>query len=274
MWGTTNRKEVKIMGLKEIARMVNEHNREKDLAEEFGLYFNEAIVRIYQERNRGRKPSRNYKPSSLGGCLRNNYFQLIGADLDKENNSTVTGIGMAESGTDRHKRLQDVIVRMEGLGYPIKWVDIDDYLKSNSVPGTVMVSKKGYEYKLKNDIYKISFLSDGVIKIRNKVYSIIEIKTEASFKWRDRISPEENHIVQAACYSLCLGIDNVIFIYENRDFCNKKYFLYKVTEEDKQGIIDIIETCNNYVRENVVPPKTDNEGNCTYCQYKEICKIY
>lgn len=259
--------------LRDIARMINEHNREKNLAEEFGLYLNEAIVRLYREEKTSRKPSKHYKPSSMGGCLRNIFFQVVGAEIDKDSNISVSEVGMVESGTDRHLRLQNAITQMAGLGYPVEWVDIEEYLKRNPVPGTYVTKKGRFESKLRNDVFNLSFLSDGLVKVKG-VPAIVEIKTEAGFKFNMRYEPEEKHIIQVACYSLCLGIDNVIFIYENRDFCNKKYLFYEVTEEDKQGIIDIIENCNNYVRENVVPPKTENTRNCNYCLYKEVCKLH
>src|SRR5690606_24180813 len=142
-----------------------------------------------------------------------------------------------------------------------------EYLKVRPQTGTEVVSKQGMETKLKNTVFNLSFLCDGIIKFQGKYY-IIEIKTEASFKYQGRFDIVEDHKHQASAYSVCLGIDEEIFIYENRDFCNKKSFMLHVTTQDKEErVVHVIETCNSYIEAEKVPPMTTVKSKCKYCKY-------
>lgn len=251
------------MSLRNIAKMVSEASKEKTPEQEFLQSLNRTIVNMQTKR----KPSKTIKPSSLGGCKRNIYFQLIGAEIDKESTITAEVIGMGESGTDRHERLQAAIIQMP----EVEWVDVEEYLKARPELGTVVQKKVGYEYKLYNEALNLSCLCDGIIKFKGKYY-ILEIKTEASFKWNNRYAPEEKHKVQATAYAIALGIKDVIFLYENRDVCGKKTFLYKVSDDEIETLVTEIYEIIDMAESGEVPPKSDDKRECNYCQYKEECK--
>lgn len=257
------------MSLKNLAKLIHETTKEKTVEQDFLFQLNEAISRLDAEHSR--PPSKTYKPSSLGGCMRNMYYQVVGAEQDPSQMRDASAVGITESGTDRHERIQKAIANMQRLGYDCEWIDVEEYLKSRPQPGTVVVSKQGMETKLRNTILNLSFLCDGVIKF-NGHYYIIEIKTEASFKWNGRTDVVEKHKAQACAYSVALGIDSIIFIYENRDFCSKKTFLYEVTEKDKEDkVLHTIATCDSYIERNLIPPKTTVQSECKYCSYKKLC---
>jgi CRISPR/Cas system-associated exonuclease Cas4 (RecB family) len=254
------------MALGGLAKMINKATKQMTPAEKFLYELNQTIVRG----NEKRTPSKSFKPSSLGKCLRLNYFQIIGAEIDgKTDNSE--GIGITESGTDRHERLQKWVARMREIGYNCDYLDVEQFLKVHPVAGTRVVSKHGMETKCFNDTFNISFLCDGIIKF-DDVYYILEIKTEASFKWQGQVQPFEDHIVQATTYSVCLGINKILFLYEERDLCRKKSFIVEVSDDMKESlVIGRIETVNNHIALNTVPPRTDNQKDCTYCDYKKEC---
>jgi CRISPR/Cas system-associated exonuclease Cas4 (RecB family) len=277
------------MSLKNLAKLVSEATKKRPVEQQFLRDLNETIVRLDAEDNY--KPSKTYKPSMLGGCKREVFFCVIGEQEDPKiiDPDDASFIGICESGSDRHERIQKAVSQMERLGYKVKWWDVEEYLTMWPQPGTKVVEKKGMETKLRNEIFNMSFLCDGIIQIDGKFF-ILEIKTEASFKWQGRVDAVDKHKTQAACYSLTLGIDDVIYIYENRDFCTKKSFRYTVTEEDRQArVIDVIEDIDNYVREHneivesletksdtipitKAPPKSDKKSDCNYCDYKKACK--
>lgn len=229
---------------------------------------NEYYVCMYSDG----KPSRTYKPSSMK-CIRNMYYQVIGADQDKQSSKTSDFYGICDSGTDRHERIQNAISKMKEYGVDCEFVDVVEFVKENNLPLTIQ-SKKDYEVKLYDEKRNIVFLCDGIIKYRNTYY-IIEIKTESSYKWMDRKAMDPEHRVQAYTYSLEFGIDKVIFIYENRDFCTKKSFLVNVTDENRQYIENRITICQSYVEKKTPPPiETDiTKHICQYCDYKTICRV-
>lgn len=216
------------------------------------------------------KPSNRYKPSSMH-CMRNMYFQATEQDLDKSDKTSDT-YGILESGTDRHERIQFVVSKMQDFGVDCEFVDVAQYVTDNNLPLEV-VEKKGFETKLYDAKRNIIFLCDGVVKYKG-VYYILEIKTESQYKWNGRRSVDNFHKYQAWTYSLELGIEDVIFIYENRDVCSKKPFMLHVTDGDRKFIEDRVSMCTQYVNDKKVPPKEENVTGkvCNYCDYKTICK--
>jgi CRISPR/Cas system-associated exonuclease Cas4 (RecB family) len=255
--------------MKSLAKMLAEKAREKPPEQDFLHMLEEAIVRL--DREADRKPSKSFKPSSLGGCLRNVFYQVSGVDPESSD-KTASSVGISESGSARHEHMQEAMLQMKRLGYAFEYIDVEDYLKKRPQQGTRVISKQGAETKLFNDILNLSFLCDGIILLRGRYY-VIEIKTEVTPKYYTRSAPEDQHITQASCYSATLGIDQVIFIYENRDFCTKKPYLHIVTEDEKfNRVIAPIETVNTHIELNTTPEMTDKKKLCLYCNYKSRCK--
>lgn len=216
-------------------------------------------------------PSPTYKPSSIGGCMRNMYYQIIQAPTDNIP-SNYMNVGIGESGTMRHECLQTYVTKMKEHGFDCDWMDVEEVVKELKPEGTRVERKSGMETKCRNDKYNLSFLCDGVIRYRGQYY-ILEIKTESTYKFITHDDAFEEHKMQATCYSIALGIDDVIFLYENRDVCEKKTFLVHVTEEMKRNVIDKILDCDNYVDDHCPPPKCENIKHCQYCKYKRQCKL-
>ena len=76
--------------------------------------------------------------------------------------------------------------------------------------------------------------------------------------------------IPGTCYGLGLGIDYILFFYEDRNFCSKKPYLWKITEEMKEEVRGKISRVNNYIAHREAPPA--DKDKCTYCRYKEACK--
>ena len=177
--------------------------------------FLNELIRTIENLDEKREPSKAYKPSSLGGCMRNMYFQMVGAKLD----GTPTDyclIGICESGTDRHDQLQNYVAKMKDQGFDCEWVDVEQYVNEFKPEGTTVLSKHGMETKCYNEIFNLRFLCDGIIKYKGEYY-ILEIKTESTYKFGSHDEPYPEHKVQATTYSMAFGIDKVMFLYENRD---------------------------------------------------------
>lgn len=224
-----------------------------------------------QDQKSSHKPSKSYKPSSLH-CIRNMFYQITGADKASERASSEL-VGICESGTDRHEHIQNAVMQMRENGIDCDYVNVADFVVQRGLEDLAVVSQQGNETKLFNKKLNISFLCDGIIKYKSKYY-ILEIKTETNNKFWDRQGVNPDHELQAIAYSVNLGLDDVIFLYECRDNCVKKAFKFHVTDKMKQDLIGKITECDSYVSDLIVPPKPENVSKkaCAYCLYAERCK--
>lgn len=210
-----------------------------------------------------------FKPSSLN-CMRLMYFDKIQAKKDSYV-CDYSDARIPETGTASHEAIQYYVSNMKNCGLDCEWVDIEEYIKTNGLDYLVVKSKKEYETKLFDTRYNISFLCDGVIKYKGKYY-ILEIKTETDFKGANRDSADANHRRQSVCYSLCLGIKDIMWLYEERNFCTPKTFHTVVTDEEISEILLVFETVENAVKEMIPPSKPESKRSCQYCAYTGECK--
>lgn len=255
---------------KDICKLVNV-KAEKSVAD-FFLSDLEYCIRKKNSDAKSKVVSKAYKPSSLH-CIRNMYYQLTGTEIDNIESSS-DSVGIAESGTDRHLRIQEAVSSMKSYGIDCEYIDVESYIKQFDIPDLIVVERQGYETKLINTKYNFRFLCDGIIKYKGKYY-VLEIKTEVSFKWNNRTDVDSNHYNQAITYSLNFNIPDVIFLYENRDNCAKKCYLYEVNENQKDEIKYLIAKCNNYVETQTLPDIPNhikyNNKICSYCDYRKKC---
>ena len=222
-----------------------------------------------------RKPSNTYKPSSLH-CIRNMYFQITGAQGEGDR-ATSELVGICESGTDRHERIQDAVAHMKDIGIDCEYLNVGDYVMNKQSQGQLLdldvVSQQVNETKLFNKKLNMSFLCDGIIKYKGHYY-ILEIKTETSNKFWDRKDVNPDHVLQGTAYALNFDINKVLFLYECRDNCSKKAFMLTVSDDMKMDLVGKITECDDYVSRFEVPPKPIDISNkaCAYCAYKNLCK--
>lgn len=252
-----------------ICRMIDETVKEVPITTSFTADFNKCVMALNESNP---KPSTHYKPSSLQ-CIRNMYYYRTNSDVSISDKSPDL-FGVCESGTDRHERIQSTICKMRTVGIDCDYIDVATYINEHNIKDLKVVRKSGFETHLKYEPLDLSFLCDGIICYKGKYY-ILEIKTESSFKFNERTDVADEHRNQAIAYSMCLGIDDVMFFYENRDFCTKKAFLMHVTDEQRTSLRGLIETCEDYVKKQLVPPKPENvsKKTCSYCAYKHLCKL-
>lgn len=225
-----------------------------------------------QDQKGSRKPSKTYKPSSLH-CIRNMYYQVIGAEAQGDRMSSEL-VGICESGTDRHERLQRAVTAMKDNNIDCEYCNVAEYVKNHNLLDDIdIVSQQGMETKLYHKRYNMSFLCDGIIKYKGKYY-ILEIKTETSNKFWGRENVNPDHVLQGTAYSLAFGIDKVLFLYECRDNCSKKAYILNVTDEMRDNLKSKIFDCDSYIKNQVVPPKPVDisKGACGYCGYAGRCK--
>ena len=259
--------------LKNIARLINTANEKVPVEEAFLSDIKRSIELTAVKESR--LPSQTYKPSSMN-CIRGMYYQVMGKEPHDE--PRFNSIQICNSGSDIHERIQQAILDMKSNGMDCEYINVAEYVRDHNFMDSLDIVAEPdfengiFETKLYNKVYNISFLCDGIIRYKSKYY-IVEFKTEASFKWQTRAGVDPKHYNQAICYSFNLGLDDVIFVYINRDVLDMKAFMYHVDADMISGMLDRIDECQGYVDRQITPPKPDNlpKNACTYCGYKYIC---
>lgn len=253
-----------------VLNLVSDKNEKLPVEKQFLMDLQYSIE--VQDSKGSRKPSKSYKPSSMH-CIRNMWFQIMGADV-KQERSDSSLVGICESGTDRHERIQNAVIKMKDSGLDCEYVNVGKFVKDRNLTNLQVISQNGNETKLYNTDYNISFLCDGIIKYRG-IYYILEIKTETSNKFWDRQGVNPEHYLQGTAYSLSLGLNKVLFLYECRDNCSKKAFMLNVTDDMRNSLVNKIKECDGYVERKICPPKPENisKNACAYCNYLDTCKV-
>lgn len=216
------------------------------------------------------KPSTKYKPSSLK-CIRNMYYQRIGADIETDD-TRYNVVGICESGTDIHERMQKHIAQMKENGYDCEYIDVETFIKTFKLDHLKVTGKNGImETKLAWEDMNMSFACDGIIKCDDQYY-IVELKTETDQKFRTRFDVAEEHKDQAKAYSLAFGLPTIWFIYVCRNNSDFRVIEYIPTIEEKCELMEKIRICDDYVDIHCTPPlEPISPSICQYCKYKNRC---
>lgn len=230
----------------------------------------ENSVKRQEERERQPVPTDYFRPSSMYGCERMLFFMRVHGGMGAVEEMDVPLIEICNSGTDRHLRIQHLIEDMEG----VTCLDLEEIVKEAQQKGIktefVGWNEDHTEARCKNEELSIFFQPDGVLNFEGKDV-LLEIKTESTYQHSNRYEPKEDHKWQATCYGMGLGIDYVLFFYEDRNFCKKKAYLWKITDEMKEAVVRKITTVNEALK--IGRPPEKNEDKCTYCRYKHECKL-
>jgi len=256
------------MGLDTLVKKLNTRSKEITDGEYLINILDEALTKRNNENLR--KPSQYYSPSSIGGCPRQLFYKRAGAEIDKTQNIEPKNILKGETGTDRHERIQQLLIYInDKLDYRFEWVDVREFIKDNELDYLDVISYDGLEALIVDTRYNIRFRVDGIIKIKDKFY-LLEIKTDDTFRWQNRTSISPYHVMQGISYSLSFGIDRVMYLYEERNNYQKKAIKVIESEKDKEKVINKINKVEQHIEEETLPEK--DLKSCRFCMYKTICK--
>ena len=259
--------------LKNVMRLIDEAKKTLSPEQEFLSDLKRSME--LQAKKNYHKGSQTYKPSSMN-CIRQMYYIVKG--IDAESTENYTSIGICNSGTDIHQRVQQAVLDMKSNGIDCEYINVADYVRSRNLDYLEITKEPDfnngdYETKLYHKNLNMSFLCDGIIKYKN-MYFILELKTENTNKFWMREGVDLNHYNQGTAYSLSLQIDNVIFVYINRDVFDMKSFMFTPTDEMKQELVGRIVECDSYIKKFKVPPKPQNVSKkaCEYCGFRNQCR--
>ena len=256
--------------LKNICRLIDSAKDEAPIEQQFLGDLKRSIELTAKAEDR--PPSQTYKPSSMA-CIRNMYYQVTGTPQD-EGTTPYVLVGICNSGSDIHERIQNYVARMKENDIDCEYVDVAQFVRERGITCIDIVGQQGMETKLYHKIFNMSFLCDGIIRYKGKYY-VLELKTESAYKWQGRKGVDPKHFAQGISYSLAFGIPQVIFVYVNRDILDMKAFMFEPTREQKEEVVNRILTCDGYVERKEVPPKPEGlpRSVCEYCSYKETCRM-
>ncbi len=260
--------------LKNVMRLISESKKTLPPEQDF-LNDLKRSIEVSAEKNK-RPGSKSYKPSSMN-CLRAMYYIVTGAESDLYG-ETYTGIGICNSGSDIHQRIQRAVLEMKDNGIDCEYVNVADYVRRRNLEYLEVVKEPDfengiYETKLFNKALNMSFLCDGIIKYKGE-YFILELKTENTNKFWTREGADVSHYNQGTAYSISLQLPNVLFVYINRDVLDMKSFMFTPSDEMKTDLVGKIMTCDEYVAKLTAPPKPIDipKKVCEYCNYKTQCR--
>lgn len=218
------------------------------------------------------------RPSSLGGCMRTIYFMRTGAKRDPfntHNKMEVNSLGILESGTDRHARIQEVVKVMEEQGNLVN-LDIEDVVKQANEKGIntefIGWNEDHTEARCCNKDDGIYFQPDGCFCYGGETM-LLEIKTCSVNRLKQvqkKQTPFPEHLTQATAYAMGLGLDKVLYFYECRDNTERYPILVTITDEMKQQVRNKLHSIDGYIERHEVPPM--DTKHCFFCKYKKACK--
>lgn len=258
------------MGLASLIKVAQGKNASSVSFEDKFLKEYQEAVKRQEERERQPVPTDYFRPSSMYGCDRMLFFMRVHCEGAGSDEIDVNLAEICNSGTDRHLRIQHLVEDMEG----VTCLDLEEVVKEANLKGIktefVGWNEDHTEARCKNEEMSLFFQPDGVINFLGKDV-ILEIKTESTYQHSNRYEPKLDHKYQATCYGMGLGIDYVLFFYEDRNFCGKKPYLWKITDEMKAEVLSKISRVNKAIKLGIPPEKDTNK--CTYCKYKNECKM-
>lgn len=254
--------------LKNICRLINAVTQELPPEQQF-LSDLKKSIELTDMKNR-RPGTRAYKPSSMN-CIRNMWYQVSGVEPEESVNSYCS-VGICNSGTDIHVRVQTAVEDMKNNGFDCEYLDVADFVKYRGLDYLEIIEKSGMETKLWHKDLNMRFMCDGIIRYKNHYY-ILELKTETSGKWIHRTGVDPSHYNQATAYSISFNLPEVIFVYISRDTLDMKAYLYVPTDEEKNNLVGLITECDMYVNSGVCPPRPVDVSrkSCRYCAFQTRC---
>lgn len=210
-------------------------------------------------------------------CNRKSWFRLRGVQPDIAKTDTALNFS-ADIGTACHRIIQTNLSQLLGDD----WIPVNEYIDQlvgeNRFPYDYSIkdSEDSLEYLITIFDPPLKFACDGLIRWNNKLY-LLEIKTSEFSSWNEMTDPKSQHIDQVKCYSTILDLDNVLFLYQDRQYGGLKCYELHITDSDKADVLQRFQYVQDMVEKNLAPealPKGDPWCTPAMCQYYNKCTEY
>jgi len=230
-----------------------------------------------------------FSPSSASKCERELFYKALRKPKDEQVFLPFQRRWM-RNGSAIHAAVQRDLLFAE------KYVENPEFKVVRMKAPSSVAGRPAWEHNLKDvkhftDLgFQMFGMMDGVLEYTPDGSKIgFEFKTKSTtiaavgdYKMR---APQDGHVEQCVAYSLLFGLDEFILAYESiaKDGWNKgeaaksdiKAFYVKVTDEQRQKLIDKFVNVAAYVQEFKADPNADipipNPNKCIFCPYKSSC---
>lgn len=219
-------------------------------------------------------PHRTFAPSAFR-CDRRSWFRLRGVEPDVIKTPDAVLNFSAEIGTACHRMIQRNLRDM----LKSDWINVMNYVydfKRSDTYYNCVPTDDELETFVSTENPPVRFACDGIIRLKDKLY-LLEIKSSEYGSWNELTDPKPHHIDQVKCYCTLLHLDDVIFMYIDRQYGGIKCFEYHVSKSDKDSILERFQRVQDMVRMNLAPsglPKGDSWCTPSMCPYYTRCGEY
>lgn len=232
-----------------------------------GLIENEIIEQNAEAKHR------TFAPSQMR-CDRVSWFRLRGTQPDKVKTPDLTLDFTAQLGTACHEVIQSRLSKKLGSD----WISVSDWIDQNPElfkEYDMTIEKKGFESMIDLKApYPVRFACDGIIRFNGKIY-LLEIKTSEFSSLTDLTGPKAKHIDQIKTYSTLLHLNNVLMLYQDRQWGEMKCFEVAVTKDEQEAVRQRMNRIMELAEANIAPeglPVGDPDCSPSMCPYSAKCK--
>jgi CRISPR/Cas system-associated exonuclease Cas4 (RecB family) len=121
----------------------------------------------------------------------------------------------------------------------------------------------------------VSGRADAILCINNENY-VLDIKSMNSMVFRNLFQPKEENVYQLQLYLHYFNIKKGILLYIDKDQQDIKEFIVNYDANLVKSLLDNFHSLKEKIQKNIIPARLvdwPQNWQCSYCQFKEICKI-
>ena len=212
---------------------------------------------------------KSFAPSAFR-CPRLSWFRLRGVQPDAITTPDRGNQFTADIGTACHRIIQRRLKAYLGQD----WLDVKTHVDNLGLDYTVTSGDSEYESYVDCHDIPVRFACDGLIMYKFKK-RLLEIKSCDHASFVDLYEPKPKHIDQVELYCERLHLNDVLFMYVDRQYDGIKCFEHIV----KPATIDEVRSKCAYIMDmvdaNIAPeglPKGDPDCSPSMCPYHAKCK--
>ena len=212
------------------------------------ILIQQVLDDFLSDKNKNRKSkAKSFWVSSAGTCFRKRYFQRT--NVKAFNSMPATTLRKFYVGDTFHKIIQDLVRKQA------KYFEIEKRVENKDISGYIDIIAPLNGEKV---LYELKTCSDFYFKYLDKM------------KYGCNI----NHIAQALTYYMLLKEKpaEIRIVYIGTSTLRIKECSAPITKKSLKWVKDDWAKCIKYYKDKMLPPKTKDKNQCSYCQYRKYCK--
>jgi len=212
------------------------------------ILIQQVLDGFLKERNKKRKSeAKSFWVSSAGSCFRKRYFQRT--NVKASNPMPPATLRKFFVGDTFHQIIQDLIRKKAN------YFEVEKRVEDKDISGYIdLLARLNGETTL----YEIKTCSDFYFKYLD----------------REKYGCSFQHLCQALTYYWLLDEKpkEVRIIYVGTSTLKIKEISCPLTKKAIDWVIDDWAKCVKFYKDKMLPPKTEDKNQCSYCQYRKYCK--